>query len=402
MALDTRYFWWSAFALVLTVFSSASLALSPSQVFEEAKDSVVVVKAFDFVGKQTSQGSGVLLSGGKVATNCHVTKDGLSFQVGRNTLFVAAKVYAGDSDKDICLLEAKGIGGKPAKLGKSTSLKVGEPVYAIGAPRGLELSLSDGIVSQLRGGSPPLIQTTAAISPGSSGGGLFNSEARLVGFTTLYIDGGQSLNFAMPVEWLAGLKPGEKGPSKSHNLFGGRGWIFRAAALEEKQDWPGLLALGKQWVRAEPDSSYAWNVIGEAYENLNQSDEAIAAYRQSLRINPEDDGAWGGLGVSYAQLKLHDDAIAAYRQALLINPRDSATWYNLARSYGSGPQRYNDAVEALRQALRINPTHTNSWKALALAYYLAGNTTAALDATSSLRRLDPRMAEEVSNIILPR
>ena len=53
---------------------------------------------------------------------------------------------------------------------------MGEPVYAVGAPQGLELSLSEGIVSQLRGGPPPLIQTTVAISQGSSGGGLFNAE----------------------------------------------------------------------------------------------------------------------------------------------------------------------------------------------------------------------------------
>ena len=64
---------------------------------------------------------------------------------------------------------------------------MGEPVYAVGAPQGLELSLSEGIVSQLRGGPPPLIQTTVAISEGSSGGGLFNAEAELVGITTFYL-----------------------------------------------------------------------------------------------------------------------------------------------------------------------------------------------------------------------
>ncbi len=79
---------------------------------------------------------------------------------------------------------------------------MGEPVYAVGAPQGLELSLSEGIVSQLRGGPPPLIQTTVAISQGSSGGGLFNAEGELVGITTFYLKEGQSLNFALPVEWI--------------------------------------------------------------------------------------------------------------------------------------------------------------------------------------------------------
>jgi S1-C subfamily serine protease len=67
----------------------------------------------------------------------------------------------------------------PARLGQTSKLKVGEPVYAVGAPHGLELSLSEGIVAQLRGGNPPLIQTTAAVSPGSSGGGFFNADGEL-------------------------------------------------------------------------------------------------------------------------------------------------------------------------------------------------------------------------------
>ena len=83
--------------------------------------------------------------------------------------------------KASCPPQADKLGGTPAKIGKAASLKIGEAVYAVGAPQGLELSLSDGIVSQLRGSPIPLIQTTAAISPGSSGGGLFDSEARLVG-----------------------------------------------------------------------------------------------------------------------------------------------------------------------------------------------------------------------------
>ena len=152
----------------------------------------------------------MILSSGRVATNCHVVEGGASYQVGRGTQLIPATLYAEDGDKDICLLDAKGIQGKPAQLGKAAGLKVGDPVYAVGAPQGLELSLSDGIVAQLRGGPAPMIQTTAAISPGSSGGGLFDGEGRLVGLTTFYLEGGQSLNFAMPAEWIGEVKPRRK------------------------------------------------------------------------------------------------------------------------------------------------------------------------------------------------
>ena len=102
-------------------------------------------------------------------------------------------------------------------LGQNAGLKVGDPVYAVGAPQGLELSLSDGIVAQLRGEPSPLIQTTAAISAGSSGGGLFDKEGLLVGLTTFYLEGGQSLNFAMPVEWICEVKPGRKPVAEGHS-----------------------------------------------------------------------------------------------------------------------------------------------------------------------------------------
>jgi S1-C subfamily serine protease len=70
-------------------------------------------------------GSGVLISAGRVATNCHVVEGGVSYQVGRGKKLVRATLYAEDGDKDICLLDAKNITGKPAQLGKAASLKVG-------------------------------------------------------------------------------------------------------------------------------------------------------------------------------------------------------------------------------------------------------------------------------------
>ena len=159
-------------------------------------------------------GSGVMLPSGDVITNYHVVKAGVRYTVGRGKQATPATLKAGDPDKDLCLLTAPGLTAKPARLGKAARLKVGEPVYAVGTPQGLELSLSEGIVSQLRGGPPPLIQTTVAISQGSSGGGLFNAEGELVGITTFYLKDSQSLNFAVPVEWI-GEVAGEKQSSNA-------------------------------------------------------------------------------------------------------------------------------------------------------------------------------------------
>ncbi len=78
---------------------------------------------------------------------------------------------------------------------------MGDPVYTVGAPSGLDRTLGDGLISGLRSGEGRhYIQTTAPISPGSSGGGLFDENGNLIGITTLYIEEGQALNFAIAAE----------------------------------------------------------------------------------------------------------------------------------------------------------------------------------------------------------
>jgi hypothetical protein len=299
-------------------------ALSPSQVFDKVKDSVVVVKTLDANGKAIGQGSGVLLPSGKIGTNCHVVKNGASFLVGGGKQFASATLWGSDEDKDICLLEAVGITGEPAQLGQASRLKVGEPVYAVGAPRGLELSLSDGIVSQLRGGTPPFIQTTAAISPGSSGGGLFDAEGRLVGFTTLYIEGGQSLNFAMPVEWAGEIQQGSKVLQESNTKAAPKrswvDWEIRTAALQAAKNWTGMRDWTLRWTKAQPEDSYAWSRLGDAFTELKRYPEAVDAYRESVRIDPADANARTILAIAYAQAGDRTAALEELRQLRRVDP----------------------------------------------------------------------------------
>ena len=159
------------------------------KVFENAWRSVVIVTTDD------GQGSGVIIRPNVVATNCHVVDDGGEIIVYKSdnrradtdTPF-AATIRRANAEDDFCLLDVAGLWGVPATVRRYDTLKVGEAVYGLGAPKGLDLSLSDGLVSQLREvRGTRFIQTNAAISPGSSGGGLFDSEGNLVGIMTLKI-----------------------------------------------------------------------------------------------------------------------------------------------------------------------------------------------------------------------
>jgi len=91
---------------------------------------------------------------------------------------------------------------------KYDSLKVGENVYGLGAPQGLDLSISLGLISQLRThDGNRYIQTDAAISPGSSGGGLFDSAGNLIGILTAKITdaGVEGIGFAIPADLVSGI-----------------------------------------------------------------------------------------------------------------------------------------------------------------------------------------------------
>jgi serine protease Do len=136
-----------------------------------------------------------------LATNCHVLEGAAEIKVTANGLTERAEFAGGDAADDACLLTVK-MKMPVVETFNAFDLKVGEKVFAVGAPRGLELTISDGIVSSLR--KPGLldsllIQNTAPISPGSSGGGLFDARARLIGITSFLLKDSQNINFATSI-----------------------------------------------------------------------------------------------------------------------------------------------------------------------------------------------------------
>ena len=206
----------------LATSPSAAAAGTAKKVFAYASGSVVVVIALKAGGVEKAQGSGVVAGRNEVVTNCHVISGADEITVsqaadsrGRKSRRMLARAMARNEKRDLCLLFVDQLSDPPAAvpvpLGNARYVSIGDEVYAIGAPRGLELSLSRGVISQLRGDyghrSAPLIQTDAAVSPGSSGGGLFNGAGKLIGITSFKLsgDGSEGISFAMPAEWVEEL-----------------------------------------------------------------------------------------------------------------------------------------------------------------------------------------------------
>jgi S1-C subfamily serine protease len=188
--------------------SAAAPGGGAEDVFSQVSRSVATVLIRDGSGRTIGNGSGVAIEPNVVITNCHVAMSGSELTVKLGEESHAARLEIGDEEFDLCRLAVPGLGAQPATVGEAGTLRVGQRVFAVGAPQGLELTLSDGIVSSLRdvGEDGRVIQTTAPVSPGSSGGGLFDASGRLVGIVTFQHRYGQNLNFAVPAEWISRMR----------------------------------------------------------------------------------------------------------------------------------------------------------------------------------------------------
>jgi hypothetical protein len=170
-----------------------------------ANGAIVSVIMSDKGGSPIAQGSGFLISNdGVILTNYHVIAEGSSavVKLPDGTFYVVDGVLASDKVRDVAVIKAHGSSFRTLTLGNSDQLQVGEEVVAIGNPLSLESTVSNGIVSGIRtveeeGGN--FLQVTTPISPGSSGGPLFNMAGEVVGITTMYLKEGENLNFAIPI-----------------------------------------------------------------------------------------------------------------------------------------------------------------------------------------------------------
>ena len=182
-------------------------ARSAENVFADVAPSVARVNVLDAAGRTIATGSGVVIGAGAMLTNCHVAMLGTRLSVKLGGTVMPATVELADEALDLCRLRVPDMHAPAVAIGSVTTLRTGQQVYAIGAPAGLELTISEGIVSSLRKvDEGTVIQTTAPISSGSSGGGLFDVSGRLVGITTFQHRFGQNLNFALPADWIAQMR----------------------------------------------------------------------------------------------------------------------------------------------------------------------------------------------------
>ena len=188
---------------------SAARAQDLADLLDKVRPSVVTVETRSSEGK--GLGTGFLIQkDGLILTAAHVVKGArtiqVRFAVGNEVR--DAKVLETDPDADFAVIKISGDNYPALPLGDSDHLRQGERVIAIGNPLGLDFTASEGIVSALRDSdgkalstskNVALIQTTAAISQGNSGGPIFNYQGEVVGIAVFKMKNGENLNFALAI-----------------------------------------------------------------------------------------------------------------------------------------------------------------------------------------------------------
>ena len=202
--------------VTLDIAAGHGQALSAQEIYQRVNPSVVTVLVQ--LDGSAAVGTGVIFTAdGYILTNFHVVEDGSSCTVAlASAKTYDAKYVAGDKDNDIAVLKVDAQTPLPAaEIGDSDALAVGDAVYAIGNPLGVELrgTFTDGIVSainrnvQVDGRTMTLIQTNAALNSGNSGGPLINVYGQVVGINTIKMSSAYSsiegLGFALPTSSIA-------------------------------------------------------------------------------------------------------------------------------------------------------------------------------------------------------
>jgi len=369
--------------VLLFALSPASGQENLPSLIRKIDPSVVAILTYGKEGKVIGQGSGFFISKeGDVITSYHVLRgaSGAEIKTSEGKIYKVNKVLAEDRVGDLIRLSVDIPEEAVRPIVISHSLpEVGEKVFIIGTPFGLEKTVSDGIVSALRE-IPDLgkiVQITAPISPGSSGSPVLNMNGEVIGVATFFIIAGQNLNFAIPGSRIAKLISGQEQALSEREDVRIEDWLASPEGLYTTglrflmiEDCERALPFFMGAVKKDLHHADAHFQIGYCKGKLGLYRDAIEPYQQAIRIKPDDPEIHNNLCVAYAMIGEHLEAVESCKRAIILKSDLAEAHNNLGWSfYKLG--RYQEAIGACKEAVRHKPD-------FAKAHYNLGNTFAAL------------------------
>ena len=406
---------------------------------KRVEPSIVVVITYSEPGAMLGQGTGFFVNDeGDVITNRHVLEGASRAEIKTHDgkIYKVETVLVDDKDGDLIRLgiDLRRDTVRPMPLSTGVP-EVGERVFVIGTPLGLEKTVSDGIVSAVR--EVPqfgkIIQLTAPISPGSSGSPVLNMKGAVIGVATFFVIEGQNLNFAIPAERISGMVTrevktvGRWGHDKREELRSEAREIYHIGLRHLwADDYQRALAFFTVAVKRNPEYANAHFQRGYCLAKLGLYKEAVEAYREAIRLNPADPDslnnlcaaynraeryqealgacleaiflkpdlveAHNNLGWTYQKLGRHQESIEAFKRAIRLRPGYGLAYFNLGNNY-SATKLYREAVDAYKEGIRVAPDHAESHLNLGASYYQLGQYDDAMGAYKQAIRLKPDSIE---------
>jgi len=389
--------------------STSTREESPAEIFKKVAPGVVIITVLREEGTGTDillgamgQGSGFIVKEeGVIVTNFHVVDCAQSIEVKlqNGTVYPVTGIIHFDPERDICILKIDADNLPTVSLGNSNLIKPGDKIFTIGAPMGLEYSISEGLMSGVRRrGGQKFLQLSAAISPGNSGGPLINAQGKVVGITSSGYSAAsdaQNLNFAIPVNEVK--KFITTNPKLTMVDFASR--IAKARALwflSVKDQVEGNINAAiynlQHCINTDPTYIWAYIDLSGIYGETHMFDEAMAICKKAIAIAPDYPMLWSNLASAYGNKGMLMEAIEAAKKATSINP-DNSFYHSVLSSVYSNAKMFTEAIAEGKKAVELDPYDSLAYTKLGIAYGLANMHQKAIAVLKKAVALDPQNGE---------
>lgn len=382
-------------SVVSTVLLSVSLIVPPlasspasertsdgARIFNSAGPAVVLIETIDDqTGDVQKLGSGFVVSpDGKILTNFHVIAHSRRARItlADRREFEDVKVLAIDEINDIALLKISALSLPTLPLGSSAPVVVGQSVFAIGNPLGLQNTITGGMISGVRSADARILfQLSAPISPGSSGGPVVDLDGHVIGIDVSTLPGGQNLNFAIPIDYAKPLlsasiaKPLKDfyQPDLSQRPQVDLERLNRYLRLGMEKEAEALVTTSIKTSEFDPELRFLY---GQILEREKRYQEAIEQFRLTYRLDPSNWRCLYRIAIDASTLRVlgassdnaRDDASSLELWTQAYN-----AWKGLANFKNPERTAEDDAdaaaeVKNAAQMLKIFQTPLGRWKTL--------------------------------------
>jgi tetratricopeptide (TPR) repeat protein len=362
-----------AFVLTFVINTSSLFAQKPLKTLvKENEKSIFLIQCYDAKGKMVSIGSGFFIENAGIAiTNVHVIKDAYKAKIKtvEGKYYDVEKVIAYNPTLDIAKIRIKNPNHTIFPVVKMASKKSskGEEVFAIGNPDGLENTVSTGIISSIRTvpNYKDCYQITAPVSPGSSGGALFNMEGEVIGITTFgQIDKNrlnQNLNFAINIENIRFLAKDQNiSIEQAFKQISYEQFLPRYMQAILSGDYEQAIEICTGQIQLSHSGWSAYHYRATAYFIMEEYTLAEKDFLKAIQLNPNDaEKEWDyiGLGKIYRRSAQYDKAKENYMNALNINDKNPICYCNISVLAKDMLGADNELVEvSYMKALKLDPT----------------------------------------------